>query len=37
LVASSVQARRTLGWQPRIGVLDDILDSAWRWHLQPRY
>jgi UDP-glucose 4-epimerase len=37
LVASSQQARQRLGWQPRIGVLDDILDSAWRWHLQPRY
>jgi len=37
LVASSLKARERLGWQPRITVLDDILASAWRWHLQPAY
>jgi len=37
LVASSLQARQRLGWQPRITVLDDILASAWQWHLQPRF
>lgn len=37
LVASSVRARQTLGWQPRIAQLDQILSSAWHWHLQPRF
>lgn len=37
LVASSLKARQRLGWQPRISVLDDILASAWQWHLQPRF
>jgi UDP-glucose 4-epimerase len=37
LVASSLQARERLGWQPRIALLDDILASAWKWHEQPRF
>lgn len=37
LVASSHQAREKLGWKPVVDVLDDILSSAWRWHLEPRY
>ena len=37
LVASSLRARQRLGWQPHIARLDDILASAWQWHLQPRY
>jgi UDP-glucose 4-epimerase len=37
LVASSLQARERLGWQPRITRLEDILASAWQWHLQPGY
>jgi UDP-glucose 4-epimerase len=37
LVASSTRAREWLGWQPRFNRLDDILASAWRWHLRPRY
>jgi UDP-glucose-4-epimerase GalE len=31
LVASAERARKELGWQPRIGSLDDIVASAWRW------
>jgi UDP-glucose 4-epimerase len=31
LVASSQKARRELGWNPRNGRLDVIVESAWRW------
>lgn len=37
LVASSERARHRLGWQPRFVSLDDILASAWQWHLGPRF
>lgn len=37
LVASSDLARLELGWAPRITRLDDILASAWRWHLDPGF
>ncbi|SDF54403.1 MULTISPECIES: UDP-glucose 4-epimerase GalE [Rhodanobacteraceae] len=37
LVASSELARLELGWEPRITRLDDILASAWRWHLDPGF
>jgi UDP-glucose 4-epimerase len=37
LVASSKRARDRLGWQPRFADLDDILASAWQWHLRPRF
>jgi len=32
LVAGSGKIRRELGWQPRRSDLNDILESAWRWH-----
>jgi len=32
LVASSERARRELGWEPRIAALEEIIESAWRWH-----
>ncbi len=32
LVASSEKARRVLGWKPQRPDLEDIVDSAWRWH-----
>jgi UDP-glucose 4-epimerase len=32
LVASAVQARRVLGWQPRYTELSTILSHAWAWH-----
>jgi len=37
LVASSGKARRELGWQPRYTDIADIIDTAWRWHRNPRY
>jgi UDP-glucose 4-epimerase len=32
LVASNAAARRDLGWAPRLGDLDTIVETAWRWH-----
>jgi UDP-glucose 4-epimerase len=32
LVASSVLARRVLGWEPRHPEINEIIASAWRWH-----
>lgn len=33
LIASSGKIRRELGWQPRYPNLDDIIESAWKWHV----
>jgi UDP-glucose 4-epimerase len=32
LIASSQRIRRELGWQPEYPNLQDIIESAWRWH-----
>ncbi len=32
LVASSGKASRDLGWRPSIERLEDIIETAWRWH-----
>jgi len=37
LVASNAGARRDLGWAPRLGQLDTIIETAWAWHARhPR-
>jgi UDP-glucose 4-epimerase len=36
LVASSELAKEGLGWRPKHPELEDILESAWKWH-QVRY
>lgn len=33
LVADASRARSLLGWQPAHADLDEIIDSAWQWHL----
>ncbi len=33
LVASADRAREGLGWEPEVGGLSEIVESAWRWHL----
>jgi UDP-glucose 4-epimerase len=33
LVASAERARRELGWEPQVPRLEEIIESAWRWHL----
>ena len=37
LVAGSEKARRLLGWQPHYTDIAQIIDTAWRWHRNPRY
>ena len=37
LVASAAKARAQLGWKPRWTELEQIVESAWRWHRQPAY
>jgi len=37
LVASSRRAREELGWHPQWTELAPIVESAWRWHREPRY
>ncbi|MEZ5965394.1 MAG: UDP-glucose 4-epimerase GalE [Planctomycetota bacterium] len=32
LVGSSAKIRAELGWQPRFGSIEQIVESAWRWH-----
>lgn len=32
LVADSSLAQATLGWQPRYTRIEDIVETAWRWH-----
>ena len=32
LVASSGRIRQELGWAPKYPALEQIIDSAWRWH-----
>ena len=34
LVASSGRIRQELGWAPQYPALEQIIDSAWRWHRQ---
>ncbi len=36
LIASSEKIGRELGWKPEYTKLDDIIESAWKWH-QVRY
>jgi len=33
LVAAADKAKRELGWQPRYASLEQIIASAWQWHL----
>jgi len=32
LIASSEKARRELSWEPQFPRLEDMIESAWRWH-----
>ncbi len=32
LVSDASKARKTLGWQPKISELDEIVRTAWAWH-----
>ncbi|MEW6167346.1 MAG: UDP-glucose 4-epimerase GalE [Pseudomonadota bacterium] len=37
LVASSARAKTVLGWVPRSAEMRTMIETAWRWHRQPRY
>lgn len=37
LVAASDRARRDLGWSPGYTGIDAIIDTAWRWHSNPKF
>lgn len=37
LVASSARARHELHWQPKHNELSSIIESAWRWHAEPKF
>jgi UDP-glucose 4-epimerase len=37
LVASSEKANRLLHWAPRQPDINTIVESAWKWHLQPKF
>lgn len=37
LVAGSAKARGELGWRPRYTDVAEIVETAWRWHRNPRY
>jgi len=37
LVASSDKARKVLGWHPAQKDIHGIVESAWKWHLGPKY
>lgn len=37
LVAASGAARKHLGWHPEFENIEAIVETAWRWHCNPRY
>lgn len=37
LVAASELARSELGWTPRYASLPEIIETAWRWHCDPKF
>ncbi len=34
LVAKSDLAQKTLAWQPKLSDIDNIIKTAWKWHIQ---
>ncbi len=37
LVANSTKARRVLGWNPIYTDLGELIETAWKWHLDKKY
>ena len=33
LVAKATKAREVLGWDPKFSDIEEIIESAWKWHL----
>jgi len=36
LVANNTRAETVLGWKPKYG-LEEIINSSWKWHQNPKY
>jgi UDP-glucose 4-epimerase len=36
LVADNKKANKVLGWSPKYSI-EEILETAWRWHKEPKY
>jgi len=36
LIADSARARQELGWKPQYTSIDDIMRTAWNWHLRNK-
>jgi len=36
LVADNTKAKKVLGWFPKYSI-EEILETAWRWHKAPKY
>ena len=37
LVADGRKAKELLGWQPRHSSLDEIMETAWQWHVSQSH
>nr|WP_321456058.1 UDP-glucose 4-epimerase GalE [uncultured Cohaesibacter sp.] len=37
LVADSTLAKTELGWTPKFDALETIIETAWRWHHDPKF
>lgn len=35
LIADASKANQILGWQPRHSDIEEIISTAWKWHLKP--
>jgi UDP-glucose 4-epimerase len=36
LVADNTKAREVLGWEPKYDIRG-VIETAWKWHLNPKY
>ena len=34
LISDSTKAKKILGWKPKLYKLEQILETAWKWHLK---
>lgn len=37
LVADGTMAKSVLGWMPSCTAITEIIETAWKWHRQPKY
>lgn len=36
LIADSEKIKKTLGWEPKLGSLEEIIGTAWEWHKKKK-